>query len=110
MFEGMSSHINFLFPPRIRAFQNRFGFKFCKGAPLKGTEYSPYFILVNVRFIRFFILEKDSIIEDIDGNPFTLENLDCFDITMSLIKKLSYKRSLLPITFFTPNNEREFLL
>ena len=99
MFGGMCSHISFLFPHGVRTFQNRIGFRFYKCPPLKNTIYSPYFTLVNIGFRKFIILEKDSIIEDADGNPFTLENLDCFDIIMSIIRnKIDENKFVYPNT------------
>ena len=99
MFGGMSSHISFLFPPGLRAFQNRIGFRFYKNPPLKNKEYSPYFTLVNVGFRKFIILEKDSIIEDADGNSFILESLNCFDIIMSIIRnKINENKFIYPNT------------
>ena len=86
IFGGMSSHISFLFPPGVKTFQNMIGFRYYKYDPLNSTKISPYFTLVNAGLRKFIILEKDSIIKDADGKPFTLEDLDCLDVIISIIK------------------------
>ena len=43
LFGGISHQISFIFPPNLKTFQNRIGFRFYKENPFKGNIYNiPY--------------------------------------------------------------------
>ena len=106
LFGGISPQISFIFPPNIRAFQSRIGFRFYKENPLKTKDSIPYFTLVNCGNRKFKILEKETTIKDKNKLSFSIENLDCLDIILNIIKK----KILSPKNYFElPNTTAELL-
>jgi hypothetical protein len=87
IFGGITNHISFLYPPKIRGNQNRIGFRYYKEDPLSQKNDIPYFTLVKVQNTKFIILEKGSQIKDVNGNSFVIKDLDCFDIILNIIKE-----------------------
>ena len=86
LFGGISNQISFLFPPNIRAFQNRIGFRYYMNNPLiSGNQKNPYYTLVIIGNRKFIILEKDSEIEDWEGNTFKIKELNCLNIILNII-------------------------
>ena len=106
LFGGISPQISFLFPLNIRDFQNRIGFRFYKENPLETKDSIPYFTLVNCGNRKFKILEKETTIKDKNGLSFSIENLDCLDIILNIIKN----KILSPNNYFElPNTTAELL-
>jgi len=87
IFGGITNHISFLYPPKIRGYQNRIGFRYYKEDPLSQKNDIPYFTLVKDQNRKFIILEKGSQIKDINGNSFVIKDIDCFDIILNIIKE-----------------------
>jgi len=108
IFGGISNQISFLYPHNIRGYQNRIGFRYYKEKPLSLQNNIPYFTLIKCGFRKFIILEKDSEIKDINSNTFIIQDLDCFNIIISIIKAkirkddhyLTYPNSLIEILGF----------
>ena len=86
-FAGISNHISFLYPPKIRGYQNRIGFRYYKEEPLISKKNIPYFTLVRIGVTKFKILEKESDIKDNNGASFKIDDLDCLDIMLTIIKE-----------------------
>ncbi len=107
-FGGISNHISLLYPPKIRGYQNRIGFRYYKEKPLLSKNSISYFTLVRTGIGRFIILEKESEIKDNSGKSFIIEDLDCFDIILTIIKEkirkdedyLTYPNSICEILGF----------
>lgn len=87
IFGGITNHISFLYPPKIRGYQKRIGFRYYKEEPLSHKNDIPYFTLVKDQNRKFIILEKDSQIKDVNGNSFVIKDIDCFDIILNIIKE-----------------------
>lgn len=107
LFGGISKQISFLFPPNIRAFQNRIGFRYYMNNPLlSGNQETPYFTLVIIGNRKFIILEKDSEIEDWEGNTFKIKELNCLNIILNIIhNKIVESKN----DFILPNTIAEIL-
>ena len=99
LFGGISKQISFIFPHKMRAYNNRIGFRYYEDDPLKNNK-SAYFTLVNVGERKFKILEKEEMkINDEDGNNFIQENLDCLAIMINIIKnKIDIENFVMPDT------------
>jgi len=92
LFGGISPQISFLYPPKIRGYQNRIGFRYYKENPLTKNDNNPYFTLIYSGKKKCLILEKDIDINITDnkGTNFMIKELDCLDIIFTIIKnKLS---------------------
>ena len=85
-FGGISSLISFIYPPKIRGYQNRIGFRYYKENPLTENNNVSYFTLIYVGERKFQILEKQTNIVDNNGKTFFKESLDCLDIILNIIK------------------------
>ena len=86
LFGGISAQISFLYPHNIRDYTNRIGFRYYKENPLLTNKNIQYFTLVNIGLRKFKILEKELTVKDEKGESFSINNLDCLDIMMSIIK------------------------
>ena len=103
LFQINNNQISSLFPPNSRGYYNRVGFRYYKFNPIiNNTNDNPYFTLIFTGYRKFIILEKESEVKDNEGNSFKIDNLDCFDIILSIIKNklkddkgefLNYKNS-----------------
>ena len=101
LFGGISNQISFIFPPNLKNFQNRIGFRFYKENPLKGNIYNiPYYTLVNVGNRKFIILERDSDSTDNEGKSFITKDLNYFKLWYKNIIK-SHIRILFKGYFLT---------
>ena len=85
-FGGISNHISLLYPPKIRGYQNRIGFRYYKEVPLSLKKNIQYFTLLRTGITNFKILEKESEIKDNKGKSFVIDELNCLDIMLSIIK------------------------
>lgn len=85
-FGEISNLISFIYPPKIRGYKNRIGFRYYKSDPFKEEDNVPYFTLVYIGERRFQILEKQINIYDNKGNTFFREKLNCLDIILNIIK------------------------
>ena len=85
---GISPNITFLHiyePKNNKKYnENKFiGFRYYDKGP--NQLESKYFTLINRYDSKFFILEKNESIKDIDNEPFFDENLNCFSIINDII-------------------------
>lgn len=66
--------------------ENKFiGFRYYKKGP---NEFdSNYFTLINKYDLKYYILEKNEKIKDINNDPFFNQGLNCFDIIDNIIKQ-----------------------
>ena len=99
IFGGISKQISFIFPHKMRAYNNRIGFRYYNDDPLKNKK-STYFTLINVGMRKFKILEKEEMnIEDEDGKNFIKQDLNCLEIMTNIIKnKVDLEKFVMPDT------------
>ena len=64
----------------------RIGFRYYMHNPKIATKNNPYFTLVLKDYRRFEILEIDATIKDGNDQLFTVNNLNCLEIIMTIIK------------------------
>ena len=96
---GISKNITFihLYEPNVELEYNEnkiIGFKYYENGPL--DKNINYFTLVNKYDSKYFILEKDKTLNDINDKSFYNKNLDCYSIMKKILyEKISKKKKLL---------------
>ena len=85
-FSGINENISYIFPPGERMNDKRIGFRYYMYNPRNSTKDNPYFTLVLKDYRRFEILEIDATIKDGNDQLFTVNNLNCLEIIMAIIK------------------------
>ena len=93
---GISPNISFIYPyfnnePDYQNSSNFIGFRYYENGSYKEGNF---FTLIKKNKVRYFILEKNKSIKDINNDLFYDENLNCFDIAKRIIFN-KHKESLI---------------
>ena len=104
-FIQISRNITFIFPPGVNKLSGIIAYRFYNHDPKNITKNISYFTLVLKYGRKYEILEKSSLIKDVNNNTFIEFDLNCLDIMINIIKGKLAK----DIAFQYPHTKIEIL-